>query len=44
MLIKATLEKEFPNKKYLITDIGSVLTSHLGIGGTGILLMTEYKG
>ncbi|WP_250861795.1 DegV family protein [Oceanirhabdus seepicola] len=43
-MIKETLKKEFPNKKYLLTDIGSVLTSHLGIGGTGILLMSEYKG
>ncbi|WBW99522.1 DegV family protein [Oceanirhabdus sp. W0125-5] len=40
--IKETLEKQYPDKNYLLTDIGSVLTSHLGIGGTGILLMSEY--
>lgn len=39
--IEAKLKANNPNRKFIIQHIGSVLGSHLGLGGVGILFLNE---
>ncbi|MCM1992853.1 DegV family protein [Oceanirhabdus seepicola] len=41
--IKSRIKELYPNKKVMITTIGSVLASHIGIGGIGVFTLSTYK-
>ncbi|WBW95158.1 DegV family protein [Oceanirhabdus sp. W0125-5] len=41
--IKSRINDMYPNRKIIITTIGSVLASHIGIGGLGVFTLSKYK-
>lgn len=41
--IADALKSEYPDREYLITEVGIGLASHLGIEGAGVILMSKKK-